>query len=229
MSQTIEHIKKLFPKAEPFDQVLQDYYTKMLRVHGLLVENTLAAVSVCPDELNNQVVKQIGRLFGAPFLLGGLAGFPFSGESGFSAFGDHIPDGGTGVIFFGPHVGINEHQPLGYIKRRGQQRSTVACDSLLNAYHEITGTSPSNKFEDDYQQEAVKQMLTDKLHLIPNDDPELPLLDLLFDESHDFIVRQANRIKGQFNLNGVVLLGAIIINTPADIADCLDVRCFEVI
>ena len=227
-SKIIERINRLFPEAKPVDQVIENYYTRMRRECGLVAESTIAGLSVCPDELNNQVTERIRKLFGQPFHLGGLGGYPFSGESGFEIFGEHIPDGGDGMIFFGPHLGIDADQPLGYIRRRGQQHATPSCASMIKAYEAVTGASPVKR-DNDHQQETVQQLLTDKLHLITDENPEIDLLNLLLEESYEFIVQQSRWIKGRFNPNGIVLLGAYIINTPSEMPDYLDVKYFETI
>ena len=56
---------------------------------GLNPDNTLFSHSVCPDEINHQegnLTREIHNYFGRMFQLGGLAGLPFTGPTGFNAY-----------------------------------------------------------------------------------------------------------------------------------------------
>lgn len=228
MSKIDEKIQTLFPNAAPYDQVLEEYYQRMNYEFGMQVDQTIAAVSLCPDELNNVVIEKIRSYFGNVFFLGGLAGYPFTGVTGFNAFADHIPDDGTAFIFFGPHLAIDE-KSVGSIHRIGQKRDTLSCGAAFGAYRTLLQHSgiADELNPEDYQQGRIQQMLAPKMELIPKEQPEPKVMDLLFDESHDFIVSESKRIKERFNAKQVILLGALVINTPLDMPDYLQVKYFE--
>ena len=83
-----------------------------MKNQGLTAENTLFADSTCPDEVNHDDPEEdIGMLFskrwGEIFPLGGLAGLPFTGKTGWGAFSSHCPADGNIVVLFAPHVGID--------------------------------------------------------------------------------------------------------------------------
>jgi hypothetical protein len=64
--------------------------------HGINGDNTLFAQSICPDEINHEcgdVTNLFQEHLGEVFHMGGLAGLPFTGKTGFTAFGTHVPDG----------------------------------------------------------------------------------------------------------------------------------------
>jgi hypothetical protein len=42
-----------------------------------------------------------------------LAGIPFTGKTGFTAFSHHIPDNGNLFVLFAPHVGISKSGRIG--------------------------------------------------------------------------------------------------------------------
>nr|MBD3622122.1 hypothetical protein [Sunxiuqinia sp.] len=229
MSNTIDQrIRTLFPDAAPFEQVLASYYQRMTQEYGLDVNQTIAAVSLCPDELNNPVIEKIRDFFGHVFHLGGLTGYPFTGETGFNAFGDHIPDAGTAFIFFGPHLAINEER-LGYLHRPGQARDTLSCGAALAAYQMLLDGHQvlPDQQPDDYQQARVRQMIAPWLDTIPRHEPERVLLNILFEESHAFVVSQSRRIKEKFQAERIILLGALVLNTPLNMPDYLQVKYFE--
>lgn len=59
--------------------------------------------------------------------MGGLSGFPFC------AFASHIPEKGTALIVFGPHIGVDENGIIGQVNRRGHSYSSSCCGSAINS------------------------------------------------------------------------------------------------
>eukprot|EP00042_Codosiga_hollandica_P041838 m.376635 g.376635 ORF g.376635 m.376635 type:complete len:158 (+) comp56190_c0_seq6:469-942(+) len=60
--------------------------------------------------------------WGEMFLMGGLAGIPFCGKTGFTAFSHHVPNNGNIFILFAPHVGITRvGERCGLIGRHGHE------------------------------------------------------------------------------------------------------------
>ena len=53
------------------------------------------------------------------FPLGGLAGIPFVGKTGWNAFTSHVPTDGNIVVLFAPHVGIDKNGNVGELNRNG--------------------------------------------------------------------------------------------------------------
>ncbi len=76
--------------------IIHDKVSKVLKAHDCNADNTLFAQSICPDEINHEV-GDITNIFsgylGEVFHMGGLAGIPFTGKTGFGAFKSHVPDG----------------------------------------------------------------------------------------------------------------------------------------
>ena len=56
--------------------------------------DTLYATSLCSDEVNRPLEETFYGVYGEHFNMGGLAGFPFAGVTGFGAMASHVPDGG---------------------------------------------------------------------------------------------------------------------------------------
>ncbi|WP_163714573.1 hypothetical protein [Mangrovibacterium lignilyticum] len=230
MNRTIERIETLFSGAAPYEEVLESYYQELVQAYGLDPAKNIAAFSLCPDELNNPVMEKIRAIYGHAFALGGITGYPFTGETGFNAFGDHIPDAGTAFIFYGPHMGI-DNEKNGYLHRPGQQRNTLSCGAAIGAYQQLLaakGESPE-LHPDDYQQWRVKQMILPHMDHISPVTPELNLIDIVMAESHCFVLRQANRIKALFKAEKIFLLGGVVLNTPPDLPDYIQVKHFDVV
>jgi len=69
--------------------------------------------------------------------MAGLAGFPFTGKSGFSSFSSHCPKDGNVVVMFAPHVGIDSNGTVGKIKRSGNEGETFACGAAITALQDL--------------------------------------------------------------------------------------------
>lgn len=113
---------------------------KTLRKRGFTPQNTLFAHSICSDEVNNraeQLIPLMSRRWGEAFTLGGLAGLPFAGKSGFSAYFHHVPENGKLLIMFAPHVGIGPLGRIGALQRDGQDSISSACGAAVGAYKEL--------------------------------------------------------------------------------------------
>lgn len=95
--------------------------------------NTLYSTSLCSDEVNRPLEETLYTLFGEHFNMGGLAGFPFAGVTGFGAMASHIPDGGSCLVVYGPHVGVNKEGAVGTVNRRGKGKSGTCCGSAVAA------------------------------------------------------------------------------------------------
>lgn len=66
--------------------------------------------------------------------MGGLAGLPFAGKSGFRAFLHHVPDEGKLLVMFAPHVGIDATGKVGALQRDGQVKVSKACGAAVGAF-----------------------------------------------------------------------------------------------
>jgi hypothetical protein len=99
----------------------------------------LFADSTCPDEINHadpesDVTALFQKRWGKHFPLGGLAGLPFTGKTGWHAFSSHVPVNGHIVVLFAPHVGIDYTGKVGSIYRSGQDCGSSACGAAIGAY-----------------------------------------------------------------------------------------------
>ena len=65
--------------------------------------------------------------------MGGLAGIPFGGLTSFGAMAAHIPDGGSCVVVYGPHVGVDSLGTVGTVERAGRVSGGACCGSAAAA------------------------------------------------------------------------------------------------
>jgi hypothetical protein len=166
-------------------------------------------------------------VYGQHFNMGGLAGFPFGGVTGFGAMAHHIPDDGSCLVVYGPHIGVDSNGVVGSVERRGRTHGGACCGSAAAAagyvlkvnkgeMEAVTTTLDSL----DYQQAYVGSMLlphADRLANAEDSYVELPMC--LFDAQKQMM--GAILAKGASNVsNGkIALVGGVQINTPPGMSD----------
>ena len=138
-------VEQYFNGALPGAHVDEIVYCQLEKL-GISKDNAVFAQSSCPDELNHDHFNEdISRLmrsrYGGVFHLGGLAGIPFTGMTGWAAFSHHVPKDGHIVLLYAPHVGITVDGTVGKVHRPGQDHSTSACGASIGAYKYLLGTS----------------------------------------------------------------------------------------
>jgi hypothetical protein len=100
------------------------------------LSKVLVATSLCSDEINKHLRSYIDKNVSESFTMGGLAGFPFTGKTGFGAFMRHVPDDGAMVIVCASHVGIDCIGDIGKVHRNGMNANlnSTACAACIAAY-----------------------------------------------------------------------------------------------
>ena len=140
---------------------------------GFNAENTLFAHSTCPDEINHEegdITVLMSRYWGEVFHLGGLAGLPFAGKTGFGAFSHHVPKDGNLLVLFAPHVGISLEGAVGRYRRPGQNHDSTACGAAVGAWSHIKTNGLENTadqvrnvdYADFQMQYILREMSTNK-------------------------------------------------------------------
>merc|ERR1719247_1669905 len=122
----------------------------VLERRGYNTENTLFATSTCPDEVNSkpgELIDLFKNRWGENFALGGLAGVPFTGRAGFSAYAHHVPTDGKMFILFAPHVGVEFDGVVGSLKRVNQAEVSSACGAAVGAYKALLKDMAKRKAE----------------------------------------------------------------------------------
>jgi len=102
--------KKHFPEAMSGKKATE-LVAQAMKKNKMSAKTTVFAESSCPDELNHDslaadISMRLGEHMGEVFILGGLAGVPFTGTGGWGAFSGHVPDNGNIFVLYAPHVGI---------------------------------------------------------------------------------------------------------------------------
>jgi len=200
-------------------------------------KSTILATSLCCDEVNRELEKDLIKLYGDNFSMGGLAGFPFCGKTSFGAMAHHIPDGGSCLVVYGPHVGIDDGCNVGKINRRGREGSGACCGSATAAAGYVKNVK-SGKVEvsgppeepDDAQQYWVGARLlpyANQLAQAECEAAEVPLA--LFDSQDKLMKKIVSSMCGEVAGTGkIALLGGIQINMPPGMTDLFLPKVFEI-
>lgn len=191
-------------------------------------ESTLVAFSLCSDEVNRPLEEVFYGWFGEHFNMGGLAGFPFAGVTGFGAMASHVPDGGDVLLVYGPHVGVDSSGLVGKVDRKGKSKSGSCCGSAVAASKYITAVyrgeaekvaNPSDAV--DAQQNYVSSMLLPYGERVARArEPMAELPYATFEPIDEMMLKIVKKAGGKVGGNGkIAMLGGLQINTPRGVSD----------
>lgn len=234
-------VTSAFPHAVRTDELI-DRITHVLEQSAHFSrETTLVATSLCSDEVNRPFEQALAEPFtGTYFAMGGLAGFPFGGVTGWEAMAHHIPKEdtkGSCLIVFGPHVGIDQNGNIGSLNRRGQSDiSSACCGSARAAYANMKRMSTTSQGRSgippqatrrvldpiDFEQALVINLLQPyALSLLQSTQPMIELPRCAYEAQK----KMMNRIMATASpdisnsVGRIALLGGILINTIPDVPD----------
>ncbi|WP_248723163.1 hypothetical protein [Seonamhaeicola sp. ML3] len=225
-----EVVKSEYPNAKDAKDTSIHYLGKMQSEHNIDISKVLMATSVCSDDINIPSTTFFNVLFG-PFIMGGLGGIPFVGQTGMTAFAHHIPDEGSAFIFYGPHIGVTLEGELGKMYRPRMEEKGSSCGALMLALSRLgnTGYEPVLN-DDDYQQMKLEEsLLPYREDIINSDNPQKAITEATYKIIDKKIHDHLKTCKDEFPVDTVTLLGGVIINTGHGIDDYFDARNFEVI
>jgi hypothetical protein len=220
-------IHQAFPNALANKDVVQRV-AETLKAHGYSQDTCLLATSLCCDELARPLEKDFATEFGTHFSMGGLAGFPFGGVTGFGAMASHVPDNGSCLVVYGPHIGVDSTGAVGTVERRGRQHGGACCGSAAAAaayvlkVHKgecqvITTPDPL-----DIQQGFVGNLLLPYASRLVDagDDVYVELPLALFDAQKKVMEAIVSKGASKVASNGkIAIVGGVQINTPCGMSD----------
>lgn len=225
-----EIVKREYPSAKDAKDTSIHYLGKMQREYNIDISKVLMATSLCSDDINIPSTTFFNVLFG-PFVMGGLGGIPFVGQTGMTAFAHHVPDEGSAFIFYGPHIGITLDGELGKMYRPRMEQKGSSCGALMLALSRLQDNTYTPVLNpDDYQQMKLEEsLLPYREDIINNNKPQKAITDATYKiidrKVHEYVMK----CKDEFKVDTITLLGGVIINTGHGIDDYFDARNFEVI
>lgn len=158
--------------------------------------------------------------------MGGLAGFPFGGAVAFGAMAAHIPDGGSTLVVYGPHVGVDSEGKAGTVERRGRANGGSCCGSAVAASGYVSSvfngedaaTLPAD-VEDAQQYFVGKALLPYAEQLEKADDKMVELPYALYEAQTELMTKIVKTSAGGVTDGQIAVLGGIQINTPPGFSD----------
>ena len=223
-------VREHFPNAMDAKDTSIHYLGKMQLEHNIDISKVLMATSLCSDDINIPSTTFFNVLFG-PFVMGGLGGIPFAGQTGMTAFAHHIPDEGSAFIIYGPHIGITQDGDLGKMYRPRQEATGNSCGALMLALSRFEdGDYRPVMNDDDYQQMKLEEsLLPYREKVMDSDNRQKAITEATYEIINKKIHEHLKTCKDEFPVDTVTLLGGIIINTDYGTDDYFDARNFEVI
>jgi len=226
-------VKTNFPGAIS-NKELATKVVQVLEGKGYTPANTLLATSLCADELARELEDEFVKVYGNNFNLGGLAGFPFAGNTGFGAMAAHVPDDGFCLLIHGPHVGITKDGLIGKVERSGIALVDSCCGSAIAASNYLKGitdggakiTTKLQQFTD-FQQGAVQELILPFGKRLGDCEDRMKELPYALYDSQDILVRDIINTGTGGIKKGLALLGGIQINTSPDNLDYFHPLRFE--
>ncbi|MEM9847446.1 MAG: hypothetical protein AAF847_06125 [Bacteroidota bacterium] len=225
-----EKVKSYFPDAMDAKDTSIHYLGKMQLEYKIDISKVLMATSVCSDDINVPSTTFFNVLFG-PFIMGGLGGLPFAGQTGMTAFAHHIPDSGSAFIFYGPHIGVTLDGDLGKMYRPRQEATGNSCGALMLALDRFQDSTYKPVLtDDDYQQMKLEEsLLPHREDILASKNPQKAITEATYEIIHKKVYDHLRSCKDEFHVDRVTLLGGIIINTDYGLDDYFDARNFEVV
>ncbi|KAL7532323.1 hypothetical protein ACHAXR_004560 [Thalassiosira sp. AJA248-18] len=235
-NQVVSLTRQHFPGALGSSEILR-------RVKGVLdgyaVENILLTQSVCPDEINHEhgditdlFIENIGG--GKVFHLGGLAGVPFTGKTGFGAYSAHVAEGGHAFVLQAPHIGMSDDLVLGKYSREGQSSAGSACGAAVGAMCHCAAGNPMPDLagtSDDYQMNFLIHEIGKRMSALENcADENSKQAELARQTSHigrEMLDQILSTNFGDAN-SMLFVFNGIQINMPFDFEDYFQPLSFEV-
>ena len=234
MNRPFDKVEKVYPGALS-NADLVEKITNTLAAKGYDASKMLVATSLCCDEVNRPLEIDLSKCFDTNFNMGGLAGFPFGGATSFGAMASHIPDGGSCLVVYGPHVGVDSTGAAGTVERRGRENGGACCGSAVAACGYVSSVHKGEAEEakmpkiSDAQQFFVGKMLlpfAERLDKAKETMVELPLA--LYDAQTDLMERIVGKSCGAVADGNIAVLGGVQINTPPSYSDYFLPKSFKI-
>lgn len=232
----VAKVQEAFPGAIKSSE-LASKIQSVLSKHGYQDKTTLVATSLCCDEVNRELELDITDIYNHNFSMGGLAGFAFGGVTSFGAMAHHIPNDGSCVVVYGPHVGVDRDGAVGKVNRRGRGGSGACCGSAAAAcgYVKTVNSGGAKALMPDSPLDAQQFFVGDMLlpqasRIVDSEDPDVELPQALFDVQDEFMREIVSKGCGEVAGDGkIALLGGIQINTPHGTSEYFLPKVFEIL
>lgn len=226
-----EDILKFYPNALLGKEMTRSCINRLVDEYEFDTDKTILGTSVCSDEVIRSSTNFRDYLEnGNPFSLGGLAGYPFTGLTGFGAFAAHIPDDGFAIIEYGPHIGFTKSGKVGAVIRKGRLHESTCCGAIKASIDDMLDGNVGKRDSDlDYQEWKIEEKLSLRIDQIKeHSTPIVEATNVLYNQIDEQIKKLLKASDKAFKNTTVALVGGIIINTDFGAPDWFDLREFSV-
>ena len=216
-------LDKWFPGALTGEEA-EDCVYKQLVTRGYNADNTLYCDVSCPDEINHDNAEEdmtglmITR-WGEIFPLGGLAGLPFTGKTGWHAFSSHCPNDGNIVVMFAPHVGIDMEGNVGKVLRDGQDGASAACGAAIGSLAALKANPSCGDFPCgilDHQMDCIKHLLRSSVdHISAQENEQVALVYQMYRIIEEYL-ENVMHTKWRTDKGSLTIFGGIMINAEGE-------------
>ena len=234
-------IKGHYPNAMAESAFIEKVWNALEDNDQIDLSKVLLANSLCADDIiplheseipSIKSEKKLKKHFLGPFSMGGLAGIPYSGITGLLTVAHHVPEGGSVLFAYGPHIGISDHGELGKLFRPGQHKESAACGALSLALEHFRSSPdyvPPYNDDDTEQMTLERRLLPFRQQILTADNPLQVATEITYSIIHDLIHRYVSAEKSQFKCEYITLVGGIMINTSSYFEDYIDLRHLSVL
>jgi hypothetical protein len=212
-----------FPGALPAHIFADSILTYLSEKYGITSDQIPMGASTCVDDIIYTKNFHAHPEIKGPFNLGGLAGLPFGGISGLSAFAHHIPENGTMLLVIAPHIGYTKNNGWGYVLRSGQPEPSTCCGALMGTMLKLEkgGLKQTKPIAIDYQGILINNMAVQReQEIVGHHNPIAVLTRLTNQEAEKQIMEQVNSMEIK-HVNYIVSMSGILINTDYPYTDYL--------
>ncbi len=158
--------------------------------------------------------------FGEAFVAGGLAGLPFCGVSGITAYAHHAVDHGNLFILFAPHCGVTKEGVVGKCRRPGQHADSACCGAAVGAkeFADQATEAPTVDPGLDFQMDVIKSgVYKEKARINASAQPMVELTQVLFEMNRDMLTQIIRACSIKMPITKFIVVGGIQINsTPCE-------------
>lgn len=211
----VDSIRKEFPGAQPVHALADSLLDFVAAKYGITADQILLGASTCVDDIIYTKNFQAHRELKGPFHLGGLAGLPFTGISGLSAFAHHIPEDGTMMLEISPHIGYSKDKGWGYVLRPGQHDPSTCCGALMGTLQKLEkGTlKQTEPTTEDYQGITIdNKVFKHSKEIMADDYPLVAMTKITYQEAEEQILRQIRSVEIE-HTKYIVIMAGVLINT----------------
>lgn len=224
-------IHEKYQNAVPLTELVETI-TQHLNNNNIEINHCVPATCLCRDDSTSQIIQELKKNnFKNNFNLEALGGAPLAGKTALTAYYHHLHNENqtnySGLIIFGPHIGIDKNLKFGHLHREGQDRPSTSCGAnhiILNHIQQNTQPDSNdpellnlyNYLKPYFNQIKDLEEKTDQIQKIVEKEYEKGIQDL---------IETITQLKqNEANNHKILLIGGIHIDTPPELQNHFEIK-----